>query len=52
MDLAKVQAVAAFATTFFHELPIVTRGVLAGLFVVLLVAGFLIQPETDGGKNG
>ena len=45
MDLAKVQAAAAFATTFFHELSIAVRMLMAVVFVGLLISGFLVQPE-------
>ena len=46
MDLAKVQTAAGFATVFFKELPVPGRLLMAGVFVGLLVSGFLLQPET------
>ena len=45
MDLAKVQAGAAFATLFFKELPVWGRWLMAAMFVGLIVVGFLVQPS-------
>lgn len=52
MDLAKVQAAAGFATAFFKELLIEVRVLMAVMFVGLLVAGFLVQPEKSEDRNG
>ena len=52
MDLAKVQAAAGFATAFFKELPVKVRVLMALMFVGLLVAGFLVQPEKREGRDG
>ena len=52
MDLAKVQAAAAFATAFFRELAIEVRVLMALMFLGLLVAGFLVEPETSEESNG
>ena len=51
MDLAKIQAAAALTTAFFKEFPISMRVVMAGVFVGLLVMGFLVQPEESTGKE-
>jgi hypothetical protein len=52
MDLAKILAATSFATTFFKELPVVVRMLMAVIFIGLLVGGFLVQPEKSEGKNG
>ena len=52
MDLAKVLAAAGFATAFFNELPMKVRVLMALMFVGLLLAGFLVQPEKSEGRNG
>ena len=52
MDLAKVQAAAAFATTFFKEFPFGGRVLMGAVFFVLVVGGFAIEPETNEGRNG
>ena len=51
MDLAKVQAAAAFATLFFKDLPLEGRVSMAGVFSGLLVLGFLVQPEKGHSKE-
>lgn len=52
MDLAKVQAAAAFATAFFKELSISVRVLMAVVFVGLLISGFLVQSDKSEGRNG
>ena len=51
MDLAKGQAAAAFATAFFRALAIEVRVLMALMFLGLLVAGFLVQPENRERKE-
>ena len=51
MDLAKVQAAAAFATTFFKELLGEIRVLMAVMFVGLIVIGFLVQPDQTDRKG-
>jgi len=51
MDLAKVQAAAAFATVFFKELPLGARVLMAAVFIGLLIGGFVVHPEKGRTKN-
>lgn len=51
MDLAKIQGAAAIATTFFEDLPIKGRILMAALFVGSMILGMLIQPESKDDKE-
>ena len=51
MDLAKLQGAGAVATTFFKDMPIAGRLAMAALFIMLIISGFLIQPESQDDKE-